>query len=164
MKGGLPASARRLDTGEWVLNLPSAPTDLQEACGWFAVTEVPPPSIPPTMRLNMEVQLVDGRPTMAWTTREETPEERQQRVRHENRLSLRDVQDGLAAIAANEEYLAWYTSPDVQAVMAQPVWEPAVLTQGIRSLAPQVERLTRICNRLIRLELGDTLLDTTESS
>lgn len=41
--GGLPASARRLDTQEWVMGLDTAPADLVKATGWLPVVEDRPP-------------------------------------------------------------------------------------------------------------------------
>ena len=32
--GRLPKSARRLDTGEWVMGLEDAPVEFQQACGF----------------------------------------------------------------------------------------------------------------------------------
>lgn len=41
--GGLPASARRLDTQEWVLGLPDAPAEIARACGFLPVVEIAAP-------------------------------------------------------------------------------------------------------------------------
>lgn len=37
--GSLPRSARRLDTGEWVLGLRDASPDFHIACGYFPITD-----------------------------------------------------------------------------------------------------------------------------
>ena len=41
--GSLPTTARRTDTGAWVLNLTDAPVELREACGWYEVIDVERP-------------------------------------------------------------------------------------------------------------------------
>lgn len=66
--GALPPSARRLDTQEWVLGLPDAPTALQEACGWFAVAEAPRPPDTDTTTHTSSVVLIAGAPTRTWTS------------------------------------------------------------------------------------------------
>lgn len=73
--GSLPGSARRLDTGEWVMGLSSASTDLQEACGYFAVTAVERPADTATTTFDLTVELIAGVPTEVWTERAKTQEE-----------------------------------------------------------------------------------------
>jgi hypothetical protein len=74
--GALPASARRLDTGEWVMGLATAPTELVEACGWFVVTDTPPAYDPATEVLeNGGVVVVAGRPVFDYTVRPKTAAE-----------------------------------------------------------------------------------------
>ena len=41
--GGLPVSARRLDSGAWVLGLRDADLATQEACGWYAIVDTARP-------------------------------------------------------------------------------------------------------------------------
>lgn len=74
--GRLPNSARRLDTGQWVMGLTSAPTALVEACGWFPVTDEPPTYNTTTEVLERgAVEVVDGRPLRAYTVRAKTAAE-----------------------------------------------------------------------------------------
>jgi hypothetical protein len=72
---GLPLSARRLDTGAWVLGLPDAPDELKAACGYFPVVEVPRPADTPTETWDYSRAIVNGQPTEVWTKRAKTPEE-----------------------------------------------------------------------------------------
>lgn len=65
--GSLPAAARRLDTGQWVLNLADAPVEIREACGWYDVVDVERPPDTDTTTFDRTVEIVDGVPTMVWT-------------------------------------------------------------------------------------------------
>lgn len=73
--GSLPNSARRLDTQEWVLGLPTADVELQQATGWFEVVEAEAPKNTDTLVYEQSFVLVDGIPTRVWTERPKTPEE-----------------------------------------------------------------------------------------
>jgi hypothetical protein len=66
--GRLPDSARRLDSGQWVLGLPTASAAIQQACGWFAVTDTPRPADTSTTTHERDVVLVSGVPTVRWTS------------------------------------------------------------------------------------------------
>jgi len=79
--GRLPRSARRLDTGQWILGLPDAPVDLQQACGWYEVTDADRPDETETTTHDRTFELVDGIPTVVWTERPLTDEELFQRER-----------------------------------------------------------------------------------
>jgi len=65
--GSLPTTARRTDTGAWVLNLTDAPVELREACGWYEVIDVERPPDTDTTTFDRTVELVDGTPTIVWT-------------------------------------------------------------------------------------------------
>ena len=74
--GRLPSSARRLDTGQWVMGLESAPTALVEACGWFPVSDIPPDYDPATeVRSRADVVVVSGVPTVEYSVRPKTQAE-----------------------------------------------------------------------------------------
>ena len=73
--GRLPNAARRLDSRAWVLGFPTAPVELQEACGWFPVVDVARPADTPTTTFDRTVELVDGVPTVVWTQRAWTVDE-----------------------------------------------------------------------------------------
>ena len=77
--GRVPVAARRLDTGQWVLGLRDASVELQEACGWFAVTDTPRPADTDTDTHDRSVELIPG-PTVVWTERPWTPDELAGRV------------------------------------------------------------------------------------
>lgn len=73
--GILPESARRLDTGAWVLGLRDADAATQQACGWFAVVDTERPADTDTTTHDSSVELVDGVPTVVWTERAKTDDE-----------------------------------------------------------------------------------------
>jgi len=74
--GRLPVSARRLDTGQWVMGLANAPTELVEACGWHPVIDTPPAYDPATHVLERgTVELTAGTPTVQYTVRAKTADE-----------------------------------------------------------------------------------------
>lgn len=73
--GRLPQAARRLDTGQWVLGLPNATVELQQACGWYAVTDTSRPADTDTATHDRTVELVEGTPTVVWTERPKTQAE-----------------------------------------------------------------------------------------
>lgn len=73
--GTLPKSARRLDSGQWVLGLRDASTELQEACGWFEVFNTDQPADTDTTTHDRSIELVDGTPTVVWTERDKTDDE-----------------------------------------------------------------------------------------
>jgi hypothetical protein len=74
-EGGLPASARRLDTQEWVMGLATAPVNLQQATGWYLVKDVAKPADTQTNTTDRSVTLVAGVPTVTWTSRPKTQAE-----------------------------------------------------------------------------------------
>jgi hypothetical protein len=73
--GRLPSAARRLDNGNWVLGLPDASVELQEACGWFPLVTVDRPADTETTTFDRTVELVAGLPTVVWTERPKTQAE-----------------------------------------------------------------------------------------
>ncbi len=131
--GRPPTSARRLDTGEWVLGLRDASVDIQQACGWFAVTDTPRPADTATTTHDRSVQLVANVPTVVWTERPFTPDEQTARTANTNRTTIE--QQATTALDANRTFLA-ITSPTNAQTLAQ------------------VKALTRQNNALIRLALG----------
>jgi len=72
---GLPQSARRLDTGAWVLGLPEADDVTKAACGYLPVAEVPRPADTDTETFDLSRAVVDGVPTEVWTKRLKTADE-----------------------------------------------------------------------------------------
>lgn len=66
----LPASARRLDTNDWVLNLREASVATQEACGWFKVVDTPKPADPDYYNTWYSMtEMVGSVPTLVWYPR-----------------------------------------------------------------------------------------------
>lgn len=93
----IPNGAKRQDTGEWVLGLRDAPTELQEATGWFEVVDDGQPEpTSETKVVESTIELVDDVPTKVYTERDKTQEE----IDAENAPSLEDqIADLEAAIA-----------------------------------------------------------------
>lgn len=93
----IPNGAKRQDTGEWVLGLKDASTELQEATGWYEVVDEgkPDPSSE-TKVVDYSIDLVDGVPTRVYTERDKTQEE----IDAENTPTLeQQIADLEAAIA-----------------------------------------------------------------
>lgn len=73
--GRLPNAARRLDTGEWVMGLDTAPPELVQATGWYEVVDTARPDDTTTTTHNRSIELVAGVPTVVWTERAKTADE-----------------------------------------------------------------------------------------
>jgi hypothetical protein len=160
----LPLAARRLDNGDWVLGLRDADSVKQQSTGWYEVVETNSPVVTETQRAESTIELVNNVPTRVWTIRAETAEETTNRIRVENKSILQDVEAALNFIQANEAYLTWYNSGSIQTIInGTGNLTSAQLSEAIRRLAPQVERLTRGVNRLTRL-LSEELQDSIQSS
>jgi hypothetical protein len=87
---------RNQATGQWVCpvnGLANGSVAEQEACGYFVITEVAPPTpAVGQVLVGPSYALVEGRPVQQWSLRAETTEETQMRLRESTRLTLRDVQ------------------------------------------------------------------------
>lgn len=141
--GGLPASARRVDTQEWVMGLASAPVELVEACGWFVVTEVAAPVYnAATQKLVQSLTVTNGRPVQTWTVVALSAGELTEVARNATAATLETQAKN--AIAANATYLA-IVSPSNAQVAAQ-----------VRALTQQN---TAIIRRLLALFGDRTVLD-----
>ena len=125
----LPSSARRLDDGQWVMDLPTAQLATQQACGWFQVVQTTRPPDTATTTSDSSVELVDGYPTVVWTSRPKTTAE----IDADTARAARTGEDDRARqiIGVLHEYLAI---------------ESPTATQ----LHQQVDRLTRIAIYLVR--------------
>ena len=71
----LPESDRRLDTGQWVLGLPTADPTTLAACGWFELTPAPRPADTPTTTFDRSIEITAGVPAVVWTERPKTVDE-----------------------------------------------------------------------------------------
>ena len=131
--GRVPFAARRIDNANWVLGLPDAPVNLQQACGWFAVVDVARPADTPTTTHDRSVELVANVPTVVWTSRAKTPDELAADTATANNATIRT--QATTALDTNRTFIA----------LASP-------TQA-QTLA-QVKALSRQMNGLIRLQLG----------
>jgi len=114
--GRLPASARRLDTQEWVMGLETAGATLQQACGYFPVTDVPRPADTATDTFDRSVQLVNGTPTVVWTRRPMTAQELANVTATANRATIQ--QQATTALDTNRTFLA-IASPTNAQTLAQ---------------------------------------------
>lgn len=141
----LPDGARRLDTGQWVLGLPTAPVDVQQAAGYYEVVETEPTVGDATHVPVRTVSLVAGVPTEVWTTRVKTAPELAQDLRNDNMQAL--ITKGRAAFAANTTFLA-------------------IASPTAAQVRDQVQLLTREMNGMFKMVLarygqGDMFDDTT---
>lgn len=137
----LPASARRLDTGAWVMGLATAPVALQQACGYYQVVDTARPADTQTDTYDRTITLPAGVPTVTWVQRAKTAGELAADTSNTNNTTLRTQAD--AAIEANIAYLAIGTPTNLQVIA-------------------QVRALTRHINGVIRLVIGK--LDSTSGT
>jgi hypothetical protein len=134
--GGLPTSARRLDTQAWVMGLATAGTSLQQACGYFMVVEPARPTITTAETFDPDtIDLVNGVPT---------------RIYHVRSKTAAELAADLATATATTE-----RDQARQAITAL----DAFITRGATNTAAQVRDMTviqaRILKRLIRDSFGD---------
>jgi hypothetical protein len=104
-----PGSAKLLATGQLIMppgGLAEADVATQEACGYFVITETPPPTVTETQRYEYTIELVDGRPVQVWTVREESTDERTERLRAMARVTLRDIQRAQTFISRSDTFQA----------------------------------------------------------
>jgi len=154
--GRVPTSARRLDTGQWVLGLRDAPVDIQQACGWFAVTDTPRPADTGTATHDRSVELVDGTPTVVWTPRPWTTDEIAARQADTNRRTI-----DTALTNALAELQAIIDAPAVVEVPAGTM-TTAQLSNAMRSMRDAVQanragaqRIAATLRHTIRYARGD---------
>jgi hypothetical protein len=131
--GSLPESARRLDTGALIYDLPGAGRKWLRAAGWFPVVETDPPEHDPDRVAVASVELVDGIPTQRWKLRRRTRQEMVEFRRDETRAELSDLAGLRQALTANRQWLDRSTAPT-----------------NVQTLA-QIDRLTRQVSTLLRL-------------
>lgn len=146
--GGLPRSARRLDTGQWVMGLATASLEMVQACGYFAVVLVARPADTPTTTFDRAVTLVGAVPTETWTERPKTQAELDVAAAQTNRQEAVDaIKAALAnldAVIADTTEYADLPSPTNAQAIAQ-----------VRDLCLAVRGLARNQRRLIRLAADD---------
>jgi hypothetical protein len=154
-RGEVPDTARRLDTGEWVLGLREyADQATREACGWYQVTDTVRPADTATHTTVQSVELVAGVPTVVWTPRAFTADELAGFARQANLATLSDVQVLAAKIAEIKTFL---TDPDVVTAEAQPNATALTAQQQNRfnkAVARQLRRSANIDVRLFRYVFG----------
>lgn len=132
--GGLPTSARRLDTQAWVMGLDTAGTALRQACGYHAVVEPARPTITSGQTFDPDtIELVAGTPTRTYHIRAKTQAELDADTAAATAATERD--DARAAIAQLDTFLAIGTPTNAQVIAV-------------------VRLLTRVSKRLIRDAIG----------
>lgn len=132
--GGLPRSARRLDTQEWVMGLASAPVGLQQACGWYEVVDATRPADDATTTYDRSVTWDGKTVAVTWTARPKTALELAADTANTNRATIQT--QATDALAANRTFLG----------IASPT--------NAQTLA-QVKALTRQNQGIIRLLLNE---------
>ena len=131
--GRLPGAARRLDTREWVMGLDTAPTDLQQACGWYTVTDTTRPADDATTTYDRSVTWDGTNATVTWTARPKTQAELDADTQTTNRTTIQT--QAKTALANNRTYLA-------------------IATPTTAQMRAQIDALTRQHQGMIRLLLG----------
>jgi hypothetical protein len=139
-RGRLPNSARRLDTGEWVMGLATAPLALQQATGWYEVAKVDPPAEKPGSVFEKSVVVDKGTVTEKWTERAKTADELAQDTRNANLTTIdANLVSDLTALQAT-----------IDATNASINANPAA----------HIKTIARAQRRQIKKQLGGSNLDT----
>jgi hypothetical protein len=139
----LPDSARRLDTGEWVMGLRQYGTVAQQqACGYFAVADVARPADTATHTTDRSLTLAVGVPTVTWTSRPWTPAELASRTAAANLAALTEPVD----LEARLDRLAAYNA-DAEIV--------AALARA-NTTAPTTQELNRLLKVMLRRDQRQT--------
>lgn len=96
----LPATGVRQDTGQYVLALPTAPVQDQQACGWFVVdNSAVRPEDTATDTYDRTLQLVGDVPTVSWVQRPKTQGEVDREKTETRKASVEDkVQTALTRL------------------------------------------------------------------
>lgn len=129
-RGALPDSARRQDNQQWVLGLPAATVALQQACGYFAVTDAARPADTATLTTDRTVQKVGSTWTVVWVSRNKTAQEIANATANTNQATI--ISQAQGALTTNATYIA----------LASPT--TAQNTAQIKALSQQVDKLIRL--------------------
>lgn len=138
-EGGMPRSARRLDTSEWVHDLITADAETRQATGWHEVADTPRPADDTTDTYLRTLDLVDGSPTVVWVAQ---------------RKPLERVVAELAAV--NKSSIETNLAADL-AVMQIIIDAPppsAVDIASLRAAARERKDIARMLRRVVRHVLG----------
>jgi hypothetical protein len=166
--GRIPNAARRLDTQQWVLGLPDAPVNLQQACGWFAVVDVLRPADTATLTYDRSVQLVANVPTVVWGQRLKSQAERDAETTVANRTKIESR--ARAAIATNLTTIGQIPAGvnQMNAIIADNATNLDVAIDTVAlTMKRSLENQERILKQLVALErllIGSDLLLTDEGT
>jgi hypothetical protein len=162
-----PQSARRLDTGQWVLGLRDAPVSLQQACGWFAVTENVRPADTPTTTYDRSLTLVANVPTVTWTARPKTADEIKADTVAVNdpviRTKVRAAIDGNVTALGQLDTAVTNVNAVIAATptnVAQCNTQIDNLANVVKNLALESGRMMRQITAMERLLIGSDLLES----
>lgn len=142
-EGGLPASARRLDTDQWLMpngGLTNASTAEQQACGYYLVTDTARPDDTATKTSDRSLTLVAGVPTVTWTQRDKTADEITAATASTNHDTL--LTQAVTAMATLQGYID--QSPVTVGSLAQAQTVCRGLQQAVQFEAQVLRRLIRL--------------------
>ena len=142
--GALPRSARRLDTGQWVMGLATAPVAAQQACGYHEVVRNPRPDNTPTTTWDRSVEWTGTQVVETWTERDKTAEEVQAEQEAANQTAMTaataEALDDLATlIDATTAYID-LADPSQQ----ETVQQVTVNARAARELAQNQRKIIRL--------------------
>lgn len=141
----LPTAARRVDTGEWVVDLDGAAVDVREACNWFQVVTVNHPPDTTTLIYDRALILVDGVPTEEWTERPKTQDEIDADTRAVNAEVLTsDAATNIATLLATVTALNALTALTNAEINANPAARIKDVVRELKTVARQTVRLARL--------------------
>lgn len=129
--GRLPSSARRLDTGEWVMGLDTAPPELVRATGWYEVVDTPRPADTPTTTHDRSVELVNGIPTVTWTERDKTQGELDAEAERARFVAREQAKDRLVVLTAAEKVRTEALDDDTVAAIST-LFDPWIVGEAVQ--------------------------------
>jgi hypothetical protein len=143
--GSLPRGGAYLLDGviQRVAPLRNASLEIQQACGWHAITDTPRPADTASHTFDASVVLVAGVPTRLWQTRPWTPAELAMRAAGANDLTIREQAE--QALTTLQQQID--AAPVTFTTLAQ-------AQTAMRQLQQAVQFQARVNRRLIRLILG----------
>ena len=141
----LPEAARRLDTDEWVIDLDAGEVDVQEAAGWYLVTDTPRPPDTATTTQDRTLVLVAGVPTVQWTERAKTQPELDTDTNFANvALLTADATTNINTLLASITALNAITALTNATINANPAVTIKDVVRECKTIARQTVRIARL--------------------